>query len=132
MALEGMLETTIEAELEIIASSLAFNTSTSKTLNRLELLIENGRLTRNNVEKLMGKLVERAGGHLEAAPLLKLLHRAEVASLHSEVCIILQRQLQIACARARVNAHAYKNLHRLCMRRHCVSSCEPKTSNQPT
>jgi hypothetical protein len=132
MALDGMLETTIEAELEIIASSLAFNTSTSKTLNRWELLIENGRLTRDNVEELMRKIVERAGGHLEAGPLLKLLHLAEVASLHSEVCTIPQRQLQIACARARVNTHAYKNLHRLCMRQHCVSSCEPRTSNQPT
>jgi hypothetical protein len=85
MALDAMLETTIEAELEIIASSLAFNTSTLNAVNRWEALIENGRLTRENVEELMGKIVERAGGHLEAAPLLKLLHLAEVASLHSEV-----------------------------------------------
>ena len=108
MALDGMLETTIEAELEIIASSLAFNTSTLKTLNRCEMLVKNGRLTRDNVEELMGKIVERAGGHLEAGPILKLLHLAEVASLHSEVCTKLQRQLQIACAWARVNAHATK------------------------
>ena len=102
--------------------------------NRLTRICTSGRLTRENVQDLMGKIMERAHGHFEQEPLFKLLGLVEGASLCSQVSVYTVSHQPIVIARAHVftNAHKCTKLCRLCMKRPCVSSCAPKTSKEQT
>jgi hypothetical protein len=66
----------LDAELDTISSSIAFNISTDCSLEQLEILLEERRVSSAKVEELMGKILAQSGaGRVEADVLLKVLER---------------------------------------------------------
>ena len=66
----------LDAMLDTISSSIAFNISTDCSLEQLEILLEERRVSSAKVEELMGKILAQSGaGRVEADVLLKVLER---------------------------------------------------------
>jgi len=66
----------LDAELDTMASSIAFNISTCCSLEQLEILLKERKVSSTKVEELMGKILGQSGaGRVEADVLLKVLER---------------------------------------------------------